>query len=115
LSYQAIPFSVTWLLYLQVDLLSLTSSVAWMLLLLDFHFTYEFSSHCIVPMALHSLSHNLAGDSALLMKMGQMLFIYHQVVFGSSMLLVVSSTTWNLKGNLPRWSSKLQASRFSKA
>jgi len=115
LSYQAIPFSVTWLLYLQVDLLSLTSSVAWMLLLLDFHFTYEFSSHCIVPMALHSLSHNLAGDSALLMKMGQMLFIYHQVVFGSSMPLVVSSTTWNLKGNLSRWSSKLQASRFSKA
>jgi len=30
------------------------------------------------------------------------------------MHVVVSSTTWNLKGNLPRWSSKLQATRFSK-
>jgi hypothetical protein len=100
--------------YLQVDLLSLTSSVAWKLLLLDSHLTGELSSYCIVPMVLHSLSRNLAGDPALLIKMGQMLFISHQVVFGSSMLVVVNSTTWNLKGNLSCWSSKLQSTRSSK-
>lgn len=67
-----------------------------------------FQCYCI------HLSCNLVGDPALLIKMGQMLFISYQVVFGSSMHVVVSSTTWNLKGNLPRWSSKLQATRFSK-
>ena len=42
--------------YLQVDLLSFPSSLAWKLVLLDFHLTGELSRYCIVITLLHLLS-----------------------------------------------------------
>lgn len=81
--------------HLQVDLLSLPSSVAWKLLLLDSHFTGELFSYCIFfPNGTVILwIVNLAGGPVLLIKMGQMILISQQAVFGSSMPVVVILTT----------------------